>query len=265
MKKVGIIGYGVVGKAISLTFEKEFTIVKYDKYNDYDDFKELLDCFFVFIAVPTPFDNEKNRVDDSSVLESLERLNSLEYKGTVIIKSTIPPTYTRSFTSLFNLKIVFNPEFLRESTTPNEDFANQSIVVLGVDEHKDFQNTKNLFIKVLAQDCIYHECNYEEAELIKYSQNMTLSSRVSISNLVFDACEKFGVDYSSLKKVAFDSFPILGPHMTQVPGTDGKRGFGGKCLPKDLLGFNSVFPSSILDSIIEYNESLREDIPKSGK
>ena len=53
--------------------------------------------------------------------------------------------------------------------------------------------------------------------------------------------------------------------MTQVPGTDGKRGFGGKCLPKDLLGFNSVFPSSILDSIIEYNESLREDIPKSGK
>ena len=262
---IGIIGYGVVGKAADNTFSKYYNTIKYDKYQDLDDFNSLLDCDFVFVMVPTPFDYDKNKVNQEAIIESLTRLEEIGFKNIVIIKSTVPPGSCSSYADQFNLRIVFNPEFLRESTTPNEDFANQSIVVIGVDDHKDFQNTKSLFLKVLVEDCTYHECSYEEAELIKYSQNMTLSSRVSISNLVFDACEKLGVEYSSLKKVAFDSFPILGPHMTQVPGTDGKRGFGGKCLPKDLLGFNSVFPSSILDSIIEYNESLREDIPKSGK
>ena len=99
------------------------------------------------------------------------------------------------------------------------------------------------------------------AELIKYSQNMTLSSRVAISNVVFDACKKYNVDYDSLKEVAFDFFPILGPHMTQVPGPDGKRGLGGKWLPKDWLGFNAIFESKIVSSIIAYNNSLRDDIP----
>ena len=68
------------------------------------------------------------------------------------------------------------------------------------------------------------------------------------------------LNYSSIKKIAFDSFEVLGPHMTEVPGPDGQRGFGGKCLPKDLNSFNSVFNSTVLSNIIKYNENLRDDL-----
>ncbi len=89
---------------------------------------------------------------------------------------------------------------------------------------------------------------------------MTLASRVAIANVVYDACQKYKVDYDVLKAIAFDSFEILGPYMVEVPGPDGKRGFGGKCLPKDTQGFNSIFSSKILEEILEYNKTLRDDL-----
>ena len=155
-----------------------------------------------------------------------------------------------------------NPEFLRESKTPNEDFQNQNIVVIGNNHKKIFGFVKELYKTVLKEDCIYYDVDYLTAELIKYSQNITLASRVTVSNLVYDACLEFNVDYNLLKEIAFDSFDILGPHMTQVPGPDGKRGFGGKCLPKDAMGFNSFHPSDIVESFLKYNFELRDDIDR---
>ena len=63
---IGIIGFGVVGKAIESTLSKKFRIIKYDKYLHLDSFEDLLVCDFVFISVPTPFDCQLNEVDDSA-------------------------------------------------------------------------------------------------------------------------------------------------------------------------------------------------------
>ena len=96
--------------------------------------------------------------------------------------------------------------------------------------------------------------------MIKYSQNATLASRVAISNVIFDACQYYELDYNVIRKLAFDECDLLGPNMVEVPGPDGKRGFGGKCLPKDLAGFNSIYDSLVFSSIIKYNNTLREDL-----
>ena len=262
---VGIIGYGIVGKAIEFTMSKKFKVVKYDKYLPSDSFEELLSCSFIFVSVPTPFDTEKYTVDDSAIIESLEKLEKSGFSNYVILKSTVPPGTCKFYSDNFNLKLVFNPEFLRESITPNEDFANQHTVVIGVDDVYAFESSKGMYKKVLPSSTNYYHMSYESAEMVKFSQNMTLASRVAVSNIVFDACSKFNIDYSLVKKVAFDSFDIIGPNMTQVPGPDGKRGFGGKCLPKDTLGFDSIHSSDVVKSIIEYNNSLRDDIPKHEK
>ena len=263
--KIGIIGYGVVGKAIEATVSKRYSVVKYDKFVSSDPFKSILSCDFVFISVPTPFDTHNNCVDDSAVLESLDMLEKNNFDKIVIIKSTIPPGNSKIYSNKFNLRFVFNPEFLRESTTPNEDFQNQHTVVIGTNDEETFVKVKDFYAGILNTDTKYYFLPFKSAEMVKYSQNMTLASRVAISNIVFDACNKFNVDYSSIKQIAFDSFDVLGPHMTEVPGPDGQRGFGGKCLPKDILGFNSVYNSKILESIIEYNNTLRDDIPKNEK
>ena len=260
--KIGIIGYGVVGKAASNTFEKYFSIVKYDKFQDLDKFDDLVKCEFVFVMVPTPFDCKANIVDISAVNESLKRLDNIGYNGIVLIKSTIPPGSCDNFSKQFKLNIVFNPEFLRESTTPNEDFENQDTIVIGTKSKKTFELVKKMYEIVAVSNAKYYHTTCSEAEMIKTAQNTMLASRVALANMVYDACEKNDVDYQKVKEIAFDKFEILGPHMVQVPGPDGNRGFGGKCLPKDIRAFSTVFESDLLREIIDYNDSLRDDLDK---
>lgn len=260
--KVGLIGYGVVGKAAENTFQKEYDIVKYDKYQDLDDFKSLLYCDFVFIMVPTPFDCKKNAVDQSAITESLEKLAAFQYKNIVIIKSTVPPGSCINYVGKYDLDIVYNPEFLRESTTPNEDFENQHTIVIGTDTKQTFEKVKNLYHKVSVSNAHYYHVSATDAEMIKCSQNTMLASRVALANMVYDACIKHNVDYELVKKIAFERFDILGPYMVQVPGPDGKRGYGGKCLPKDTMAFSTINDSELLLKIIEYNNSLRDDLDK---
>jgi len=258
--KIGIIGYGVVGKAVANTLSKEYVIVKYDKYQNLDKFEQLLNCDFVFIVVPTPFDCENNSVDDSAIIESLERLNKLSYDGIIIIKSTIPPGSCLRYSEQFSLQIVFNPEFLRESTTPNEDFENQDTIVIGTSNSQNFASVKGMYENIAVNHATYYHTTTKEAEMIKCAQNTMLASRVALANMIFDACKKNEVDYNTVKEIAFDNFEILGPYMTQVPGPDGNRGFGGKCLPKDIRAFSTVYNSVLLDEIISYNDSLRDDL-----
>ena len=260
--KIGLIGFGVVGKAVANTLSKQYEIVKYDKYQDLDNFGDLIGCGFVFIVVPTPFDFSRNIVDLSSVKESLDKLGEMNYKGVVILKSTIPPGTCESYSKLYDFDIAFNPEFLRESTTPNEDFQNQDTVVIGTPTESVFNQVKGMFSKVLIPDARYYFTTASEAEMIKLAQNTMLASRVALANMVYDACVENNVEYNKVKEIAFDSFEILGPHMTQVPGPDGERGFGGKCLPKDIRAFSTVYTSELLDSIINYNDSLRDDLDK---
>ncbi len=258
--KIGIIGYGVVGKAADLTFKETFNVIKYDKFQDLDEFDRLLFCDFIFIMVPTPFDCKIDKVDDSAVLESLRKLATISYRGIVIIKSTLPPRTCDSYISQFDLNIVYNPEFLRESTTPNEDFRNQDTIVIGTESRKTYSLVKEMYESVAVPHANYYHTSASEAEMIKCAQNTMLASRVTLANMIFDACEENGINYKKVKEIAFDNFEILGPHMTQVPGPDGSRGFGGKCLPKDIRAFSTVYNSHLLDSIIRYNDSLRNDL-----
>ncbi len=260
--KIGIIGFGVVGKAAANTFEKAYDVVCYDKFLSLDSFDEISKCDFTFIMVPTPFDVSENKVDDSAVMESLEKLAELSYSGIVIIKSTIPPGFTDLYSNNFDLEIVFNPEFLRESTSPMEDFENQDIIVIGASSEKTFLLVKKMYHKVTVPHAKFYHTTNKEAEMIKTAQNTMLASRVALANMIYDACDKNNVDYQKVKEIAFDNFEILGTHMVQVPGPDGNRGFGGKCLPKDIRAFSTVHESDLLTEIINYNDSLRDDLDK---
>ena len=80
--------------------------------------------------------------------------------------------------------------------------------------------------------------------------------------MIYAACIENSVNDATIRKIAFDSFEILGPNMVQVPGPDGKFGFGGKCLPKDIMGFSTIHDSNLLREIIAFNESKRNDLHK---
>jgi len=260
--RIGIIGFGVVGKAAANTFEKAYKVIKYDKYFELDKFDNLISCDFVFIMVPTPFDCNIGKVDDSAVIESLQKLQTIGYNKIVIIKSTIPPGSCLEYSKNFKLNIVFNPEFLRESTTPNEDFENQDTIVIGTESKAIFESVKKMYQKVAVNNAKYYHTLVTDAEMIKSAQNTMLASRVALANMIYNACKENNVDYDKVKEIAFDRFEIIGPHMTQVPGPDGKFGFGGKCLPKDIRAFSTIHSSELLETIISFNDSLRDDLDK---
>ena len=257
---IGIIGFGVVGKAVAKTFSRQNKIIKYDKFSSYDKFSDLEKCDFIFITVPTPFDCEDNKTDTSAVFNSLERLEKLNFRNIVVIKSTLPPGTCDKYIPKFNYRIIYNPEFLRESIDPNKDFAEQDTIVIGAENKKDFENTKRLYQEIAVPNAEYYYTTHKEAEMIKCAQNTMLASRVALANMIFDACEKNNINYEIVREIAFDRFQILGPHMVQVPGPDGKRGFGGKCLPKDIRLFSSIYQSRLLNEIISYNDTLRDDL-----
>jgi len=260
--KIGITGCGVVGRAVAGTLAEWYTLVRYDKFARHDHFDELASCEIVFITVPTPFDSSAEAVDDSAVTESLERLKSLNFQGVALVKSTLPPGSCEGYAEQSNLRIAYNPEFLRESTTPNEDFKNQECIVVGTPDNDVFMTIKQMYERVAVPQARYYHLSFREAEMVKYAQNTMLASRVVLANMIYDACEAQDINYDTVREIAFDSFDILGPHMVQVPGPDGKRGFGGKCLPKDVRGFSTIHDSELLRKIIEYNDSLRDDLNK---
>ena len=258
MNNIGIIGCGVVGGSIYNAFKRVINIARYDKYDErYNTFNEILHTDLVFIAVPTPFDSDSNKIDLSALKECLHKLNSDCYKGIVAIKSTVPPLTMENLVDEYkNLTLSYNPEFLRERTAC-EDFISQKIVVISSDfmDGNTYKEIKDLYKRILDENAEYYWFSFREAEMLKISQNTILASRVAVANIVYDACGELGVNYDKIKQVGFDKFEVIGQHMTQVPGPDGNRGFGGKCLPKDIAGFNSVFKSEVIQQIINYNET----------
>ena len=78
----------------------------------------------------------------------------------------------------FNLDLVFNPEFLKESTTPNEDFENQDTIVIGTPSSSIFESVKQMYQKVTVPHAKFYHTTNKEAEVVKTAQNTMLASRV---------------------------------------------------------------------------------------
>ena len=138
---IGIIGLGFVGSAIYKSLSiKEADLVFYDKYKN-GGMGSLTDCLradILFLALPTLYLDELKEYDKSSLYETCDYLNSKDFKGVVVLKSTVEPETLDKLEQKYNLNFVHNPEFLT-ARTAFEDFHNQKHVVLGKGKNCDLQ------------------------------------------------------------------------------------------------------------------------------
>ena len=241
-KRIGIVGCGFVGNAIRQGFSKYMPVQVYDKYDKKrtttDSFEELVNCCdILFICLPTPM-KRTGECDSSLVNTTIKTLdflaNKQDKKKIAVIKSTVPPGTTLSLQNSTSslVDIIFNPEFLTEANSV-EDFINQKRVILGGDECiKSLQTLKKIYMKVLPESpCILSDSI--EAELVKYYCNCFLAIKVSFSNEMKQLCDRLGANYDKvIKAVSYDT--RIGSSHMEVPGPDGKYGFGGSCFPKDI-------------------------------
>ena len=234
--KVGVIGNGFVGEAILFAFSSIADMYVYDTdpLKSLDDLESVHSCDFVFICVPTPMFQDGSQ-DLSYVEDVFKKATS---KPVYILKSTVLPGTTDQLSKKYsNIKIIFSPEFLTERTA-KLDMLTQSRIILGGDLSLT-EKAKVLFDKRFKIKNII-QTDSKTAELTKYMNNTFFATKVSIMNEFKLLCDKIGANWEDALR-GFVSDGRIGDSHLNVPGHDGKLGYGGTCFPKDvnaLLSFS---------------------------
>jgi UDPglucose 6-dehydrogenase len=256
--KIIIAGYGFVGKAVANSLKENNDLVVVDpKYTD-DKIVDYYDADGIIICVGTP-STPSGGCDSRDICGVLDEV---PISMPVLIKSTISIDVIEALKIIYpEHEICYSPEFLRAATA-DKDFADQTYMILGgTDSNRVWDD---LFRNSLSKLKTIFYCSAEEASLTKYTINSFLATKVAFFNQIYDVCQASGVDYDTVRSLITQDKRIGGSH-TQVPGPDGGRGFGGHCFPKDTRAFRKYAhglnkPITVLDSAIDYNETVRKDV-----
>ena len=238
MYSIGVVGNGFVGQAIGFGFVPVLPVLVHDKdpLRSMNPLEETVnESDIVFVSVPTPM-NKDGSISLNivrSVLQDIERVNT-RGDNIIIIKSTVIPGTTESFAQEFpSLNLVFNPEFLTERHA-KYDFLNQARIVLGgLPEHTG--RVAELY-RLRFKHCNIMEMDCNTAEFVKYFNNVFFSVKVAFANEMKLISEKAGVNWDEAL-AGFAADGRVGDSHLNVPGPDGKWGFGGTCFPKDINAF----------------------------
>ena len=261
--KIGVIGNGFVGNAVAQFFKTRLPTVVWDKdeTRSTGTFQEVMESDFVFLCLPSPT-NEDGSQDITAIYEIVDIINMTTHKPILILKSTVLPGTTQRLADKYpDLNFVYNPEFLMAKTAV-QDFANPSDIVLGgADEF--LQEVYALYSTYFPQTPVLL-CDYTTAEMIKYTRNTFLATKVAFFNEMYLLCKSLGVNYDTVREGVIASGRINPTH-TQVPGPDGLFGFGGACFPKDtkaLARFGKQIGASdmlVLNAALELNKRVRKE------
>ena len=248
--KVGIVGYGWIGKATQKLFPGAQV---YDKYIE-GYTKILQDCDIAFLAVPTPW-NQGDGLDCSAVEDAIATCGC----DFIVIRSATQPGFADEMVKKYNKRIVVQPEYLGE--TPNHPFlqmdARQFMIIGG--EPEDRRKVIECYQQAYNANVTIRQVTRYEAEIIKFTENRAIFYKVMQCQELYDACEAAGVDYYTIRDAVYGDDPRQNLWFSFVFPKN--RGANSKCIPKDIYGWCAWAESVGIDpeatkSLLLYNEKL---------
>ncbi len=274
-QKIGVIGNGFVGGAVKFGFSPnvgcDAEVRVYDKNPNKSTHgleETVNESDFIFLSVPTPA-NEDGSINIKILEGALEDINKVHNgrDNAILIRSTVIPGTTWALQTKYpQLNILFNPEFLTERSA-NFDFINQSRFIVGNSGKQIGWSKSEEFVELIKDrfgDCVaVQETNYETAELIKYMSNCFFATKVSFMNEMYQIAEKIDANWDEAVS-GFVADGRIGHSHLNVPGHDGKFGFGGSCFPKDIqamIDFAEMFgiEPTVLKGVWEKNLEVRPE------
>ncbi len=282
---IGIAGYGVVGKALCGGFEDKAAMHISDPLyspEQSERFKNSLEevwwaCDFIFVTVPTPqnlsADQQGGPFDPSivdqvvSTVATLAQTENPEDKNKVLVlmSTTLPSKVGEYLERHPQLNLIVLPEFLTQRNAL-QDFLNPTFRIIG-GEPKHAHAVQELFEQYsTCTPCKVGYCDAIGAAFIKYMTNSFMAVKVSFLNQFYDLFRQSNsrTTWTELSDLLHHDARIGNSHKN-IPGYDGDRGWGGKCLPKDV---NAIMrdareqgcPLSLLEEAWEYNLRIRSKI-----
>lgn len=287
-ENVAIIGYGYVGKAIERFFNEHFKLFVYDpKYMDDSSMGERLEdstdpsrgknliftkdrseinsCDLAIVCVPTP-KNEDGSVDLSIIEETMQWLNT----PLILLKSTVPPGTTQKLIDTSGKYVAFSPEYIGEGKYMIQWWKDKGYPHPTDMKYHDFQifggtsettsQIVEFFKTVMGPDVHYMQTDATTAEVTKYMENSWGATKVTFANEFYEIAKAFGVNYDELRELWLMDGRVERMHTLVFKG---KRGFGGKCFPKDIHGIikaseEAGYDPKFLKQVIESNEDFVE-------
>lgn len=257
---VGIIGCGFVGNAILNACKaggNDSVVIDVDPAKATGTYSDLSMCSGVFVCVPSP--SLPDGRCDTSVLESVLS-NLKEYTGVIISKVTAPPeVYLRLNREYKNL--VYSPEFL---TAQNAvlDFKRSDFAIIGGSVSAYVREAERVTRALQPTVSRVAHCRIDEAAYVKYAINSFLATKVTFMNELYNLVTTASptADFTGIAQMMSLDNRIGKSHM-QVPGPDGKFGFGGMCFPKDTQALLKISEDaniefSVLEAVVKKNTFL---------
>ncbi len=275
--KILLIGNGFVGKATYLLNTPENKFYVYDvnpklcvPLGFYP--KNIKDYDLVFICLPTPM-NVDGTCNTDLIKDAIKKFPH----PFTIVRSTVPIGFCDEH------NVYFMPEFLTEKEW-KQDFISTPIWYYGYPSYKGFTAyslngsakaytfngeqvkrklesrfqslIKSAYMNKNIDSCDIKSCTTSELEFVKYIKNSLLSTKVTFFNELYPLVQKYNINYQIVEEILKQD-PRIGLSHMQVPGPDGKFGYGGTCFPKDTLSlYYQIDKAPLLEANLNSNESL---------